>query len=163
MMLQHCLNQYHLQFLRALALGEVRYLVIGGQARFAHQGVRTRDLDLWVDISSQNRPALDQCLVAWKIEHPMHTEVDLSSVPLSLRPGLQIKFPDADVWFMGRDNEPAEILPVDGIDILTSIGDADFSAYYDRAVRTLIDGLEIPFLAADDLEAISPPREEKSK
>jgi hypothetical protein len=70
----------------------------------------------------------------------------------------QIQFPDADVWFLGRDNQPAELLFADRIDILTSIGDADFNEYYARAVMKPIDGQDVPFLAADDLDVISPKR-----
>jgi hypothetical protein len=132
-------------------------LVIGGQARFVHHGISTHDLDLWVDISPQNRPALDQCLIEWKAKYPMHSLTDFSP-PLALRPGVQIKFPDADVWFMGRDDQPAELLIADGLDILTSIGDADFNEYYDRAVLKPIDGQDVPFLSAGDLEAISPSK-----
>jgi hypothetical protein len=150
------LNEYHLQFLRLFNSRGVRFLVIGGQARFAYQGRATRDLDIWVDISPANRPALSECLVKWKIEHPVHTLMDISQ-PLDLRPRVQIKFPDADAWFMRRDGEPAEILVQDGIDVLTSIGEADFKSYYERATTMVIDGLKIPFLAADDIEAISPP------
>jgi hypothetical protein len=58
---------------------------------------------------------------------------------------------------MRRDGEPAEILVQDGIDVLTSIGETDFKSYYERATTMVIDGLKIPFLAADDIEAISPP------
>jgi len=150
------LNDYHLQFLRLLNERGARFLVIGGQARFAYHGIATKDLDIWVDISSENRPALEECLVEWKIEHPLHTLGDFSR-PLALRPEVQIKFPDADAWFMRRDGEPAEILVQDGIDVLTSIGETDFKSYYERATTMVIDGLKIPFLAADDIEAISPP------
>jgi hypothetical protein len=152
MTVQHRLNEYHLQFLRSMVRGGVRFLVIGGQARFVHHGTITRDLDLWVDISAQNRPQLVRCLMAWKAEYPVHYFADISA----LRPGFQIKIPDADVCFMGRDNRPAELLVADGIDILTSIGDADFNEYYDRAVLKSIDGQDVPFLSSDDLDAISP-------
>jgi hypothetical protein len=39
---------------------------------------------------------------------------------------VQIKFPDAEVLFLGADGEPHEIGPEDCIDVLTSIGSADF-------------------------------------
>jgi len=133
----------------------VRFLVIGGQARFVHDGATTRDLDLWVDISPQNRPVLGQCLLEWKAKYPVHSMVDFSP-PLRLRAGVQIQLPDADVWFLGRDNQPAELLFADRIDILTSIGDADFNEYYARAVLKPIDGQDVPFISAGDLEAISP-------
>jgi hypothetical protein len=150
------LNEYHLQFLRQLDGRRVRLLVIRGQARFAHYGVPTRDLDIWVDISPKNKIALERCVADWKTKHPLHTMMDISQ-PLALRPKLQIKLPDADAMFMGRDGEPAEIFVEDGIDVLTSIGEADFEFYYARATTKVIDGLNIPFLATDDIEAISPP------
>jgi hypothetical protein len=155
MTLQHRLNEYHLQFLRSMLRGGVRFLVIGGQVRFVFQGTATRDLDVWVDISPQNRPALDQCIASWNAKYPLHNLADFSP-PLPLRAGLQITFPTDDVWFMGPDNEPAELLVADGIDILTSIGDADFNEHYARAVMRPIDGQNVPFICADDLEVISP-------
>jgi len=148
------LNEYHLKFLRLFNGRGVRFLVIGGQARFAYHGIATRDLDIWADISLENRPALEECLVEWKMEHPVHTLADFSR-PLPLRPKVQIKFPDADAWFMRPNGEPAEILVQDGIDVLTSIGEADFKSHYERATTMVIDRLSIPFLAAEDIEAIS--------
>src|SRR6266478_6082500 len=123
------LNEYHLQFLRILHGHRVRFLVIGGQARYTHLGAPTRDLDVWVDISPKNRPALDRSLVEWKAKYPIHTLMDISQ-PLALRPNVQIKFPDANVWFERSDGQPSEISVQDGIDVLTSIGQADFASYY---------------------------------
>ena len=143
---QHGMNEYHLQFLRQLLSRGVRFLVIGGQARFVHHGTITRDLDLWVDVSLQNRPQLVQCLIAWKLEYPVHYFADISA----LRPGVQIRSPDADVWFMGRDKQPVELLVADGIDILTSIGDADFDEYYPRAIALgLTSCQQISFSSGD--------------
>jgi hypothetical protein len=149
------LNEYHVQFLRLLNEQGVRYLVIGGQARFAHCAEPTKDLDIWVDISAGNRPPLERCMADWKAKHPMHTLLDMTP-PLEFRRNVQIKFPDADAWFMGRDNQPTEILAENGIDVLTSVGDADFDAYFAGAVTMQVDGLDVPFLAAADLEIISP-------
>jgi hypothetical protein len=149
------LNEYHLQFLRLFDEHHVRYLVIGGQARFVYFGTPTRDLDVWVDISQRNRPALDNCLAEWKARHPVHTMLDFS-FPLALRPNVQIKFPDADALFLGSDAEPAEILAQDGIDILTSIGDADFEIYFARSTTKAAFGIDVTFLSLADLETISP-------
>jgi hypothetical protein len=119
------LNDYHLQFLELLNRRGVRFLVIGGQARFAHFGVATRDLDIWVDISMKNTPALSQSLIEWKKKYPIHTLMDISP-PVGLRPNVQIKFPDADVSFERRDGRLSELLVQDGIDVLTSMRDAEF-------------------------------------
>lgn len=151
------LNEYHLQFLGLFNKRTVRSIVIGGQARFIHHGVATRDLDIWVDISPVNRLALDQCLMDWSSEHPLHTMPPLS-FPLRWEEKRQIKFPDADVMYMRRNGEPAEIAVADGIDVLTSIGDADFGAFFDRATSKTVDGLDILFLAAQDLDVISPAK-----
>jgi hypothetical protein len=148
------LNDYHLQFLHLLHHRGARFLVIGGQARYAHFGTPTQDLDIWVDISAKSRPALDHCLVSWKEEHSLHTLMCVSH-PLELRPNVQIKFPDADALYLKSNGEMAEISAEDG-DILTSIGEADFESYYDRASQKLVHGLKLPFLAVDDIEAISP-------
>jgi hypothetical protein len=149
------LNDYHLQFLELLNRRNVRFLVIGGQARFAHFGTATRDLDLWVDISSKNRPSLDLALVEWNEKYRIHTLIEISH-PLALRPNVQFKFPDADAWFQKRDGEFAEILVQEGIDVLTSIGEFAFDLYYERAATKTVDGQNVAFLAAEDIEAISP-------
>jgi hypothetical protein len=149
------LNNYHLQFLSLLHGRDVRFLVIGGQARYQHFGASTRDLDVWVDTSPKNRPALDQCLVDWKESHPLHTLMEISH-PLAIRPNVQLKFPDADALYLRSNGESAQILVEDGIDILTSIGEADFDVYYDRATYKILSGMKIPFLAADDIEVICP-------
>jgi len=156
-MTKHCLNDYQLQFLREMIKRGVRFLVIGGQARNVYHGTRTRDLDLWVDISSQNRPALDLCLMAWAAEHPMHSAANFSP-PLPLRPGVQIKFPDDEVFYVGADGEPTAIVPADCIDVLTSIGAADFGKFYDRAEWHEIAGIRLPLLARDDLNVVSPAK-----
>jgi hypothetical protein len=157
-MVTFMMNEYHKQFLRLLDRRNVRFLVIGGQARFAHQGAPTSDLDLWVDISHASRAGLEQCLLEWKRMYPAHTLADLTP-PLLLRPNLQIKFPDADCFYKQADGQMAEITPRDGIDILTSIGDADFDTYFERAVTMTMDGPNIRVLAASDVEGISPLKE----
>ena len=98
-----CLNEYQLQFLKLLVDRRCRFLIIGGQARSIHEGAVTRDLDVWVDISSANRPTLDLTLLAWATEHRMHSSADFSQTPLQLRPCVQIKFPECNAFFIGAD------------------------------------------------------------
>jgi hypothetical protein len=152
-----CLNEYHLQFLDLIVQRGVRFLIIGGQARAVHEGSTTRDLDLWVDISARNRPALDLALITWATEHPLHSSGNFS-FPLPLRPGVQIKFPEDDVLYLDASNEPAAIGPLDCVDILTSIGAACFCEFYDRAEWRGTVGITLPFLARSDLETISPKK-----
>jgi hypothetical protein len=149
-------NEYHIQFLEFFILRDIRFLIIGGQARAVHDGSPTKDLDIWIDISADNRPAVDLALIAWAAKYPMHSTADLSQSPLPLRPGVQIKFPDDDVFYLGADGEPNEVGPADCIDILTSIGSDDFVEYYDRADWREIKGLRLPILSRQDLAAISP-------
>jgi len=124
-----CLNEYHLQFRKLLVERGTRFLIVGGQARALHEGSNTKDLDVWVDISDDNRSALDECVITWVEHNPMRSLQDFSP-PLPWRAGVQIKFPDADVLFLGADGEPAEIGPDDCIDLFTSIGEANFEEFY---------------------------------
>ena len=89
------LNEYHLQFLHHLMDHGVRFLIVGGQARYVHHGNRTRDLDLWVDISVGSRPALEKALVEWSKKNPAHTHRPVTS-PINFSPKGQQKFPDAE-------------------------------------------------------------------
>jgi len=57
---------------------------------------------------------------------------------------------------MARAGDPMEILPADGVDILTSMEDHDFDAFYDRAFTQFVDGMALPFLSAGDLPIVSP-------
>jgi hypothetical protein len=144
------LNEYHRQFLHHLMDHGVRFLIVGGQARHVHHGNTTRDLDLWVDIGVGNQPALEKALVEWSEEHLAHTAFPLTS-PIAFAPHRQLKFPDADCWFMTRDDEPMQILALDGIDILTSIKAHSFPVFYGRAFRHSVDGMDLPFVSVDDL------------
>jgi hypothetical protein len=156
----NCLNEYHLQFLRLLLQRNVRFLIIGGQARSVHQGTHTRDLDIWVDISKDNRPALHQSLVAWKTRYPAHSMADFSR-PGDLRPNVQIKFPDTDAMFLGAEGQLAEIGPAHGVDVLTSVGLSAFKEFYDRADWQEVAGLRLPFVACGDTELISPQKSDR--
>lgn len=151
------LNEYHLQFLHNFTDLGVRFLIIGGQARHAHNGSVTRDLDLWVAIDPASVPILERALLRWSQNHPLHTQWPLTS-PISFSPKRQLKFPDAECWFTTRAGDPMEILPADGIDILTSIGDHDFDVFYHRAFTQCVDGMALPFLSAGDLPIVSPAK-----
>ena len=154
-------NEYHLQFLHNFTDHGVRFLIIGGQARHVYIGSVTRDLDLWVAIDPASTPSLETALVRWSREYPLHTQRPMTS-PIKFSPKGQQKFPDAECWFMTRAGDPMEILPADGIDILTAIGDHDFDAFYDRAFMQCVDGMALPFLSAGDLPIISPAKSQWS-
>jgi hypothetical protein len=149
------LNDYHLQFLHRLTDSGARFLVIGGQARRVHDGSKTRDLDIWVDIGPQSRRALETVLLAWSAAHPLHTAQPLTA-PLALRPNVQIQFPDADCSYMTRAGIPAQILATDRIDILTSVDEHDFEQFHARAFMHSVDGMELAVLSREDVPVISP-------
>lgn len=150
-----CLNEYQKQFLKLLVDSNCRFLIIGGQARAVHHGTRTRDLDIWVDVSDTNRSTAEQCVSAWVAKYPLHA---ILKAPVSLRTGQQIKFPDADVMFLGAGDEPIDIGPADGIDFLTSVGPASFREFYGRVDWKDATGMQLPFLSQNDLDVISPSK-----
>jgi len=149
------LNEYHLQFLHNFTDLGVRFLIIGGQARHVHNGSVTRDLDLWVAIDPASTPSLEKALLRWSEEHPSHTARPVTS-PIKFFPKGQQRFPEAECSFMTRAGDPIEILTADGVDILTSIKDHDFDAFYHRAFTRCVDGMALLFLSAGDLPIISP-------
>jgi hypothetical protein len=135
------LNHYHLKFLRLLASRSVRFLVIGGQARRHHSGTETGDLDIWADSKPQNMEALIQVFDRWREQHPRH-EVK--------RPDVRLWYPDdTRLWLRGNDPEAG------GIDILTRIEAFDFEQFFGRSVPVEVDGLEVQFLAGQDVSAFS--------
>ena len=156
------LNEYHLQFLHNFTDLGVRFLIIGGQARHVHNGSVTRDLDLWVAIDPASTTSLERALVRWSEEHPSHTARPITS-PINFSPKRQLKFPDAECWFMTRAGGPMEILPADCVDVLTSIGDHDFDfdAFYHRAFTQCVDAMALSFLSASDLPIISPAKSDR--
>jgi hypothetical protein len=151
------LNEYQLQFLHNFTDLGVRFLIIGGQARHVHNGSVTRDLDLWVAIDPASTPSLERALVRWSEEHPLHTARPVTS-PINFSPKGQQRFPDAECSFMTRAGDPMEILPADGVDILTLGEGYDFDAFYDRAFAQRVDGMALPFLSTGDLPIISPAK-----
>ena len=151
------LNEYHLQFLHNFTDHGVRFLIIGGQARYVHIGSVTRDLDLWVAIDPASTPSLNRALLRWGQDHPFHTQWPMTS-PINFSPKRQLKFPDAECSFMTRAGDPMEIHPADGVDILTSMEDHDFDAFYHRAFTQCVDGMALPFLSAGDLPIVSPAK-----
>ena len=154
------LNGYHRQFLATLANAHVRFLVIGGQARWLHFGTTTRDLDLWVHAAPANLEALSPCLIRWKQRYPSHTSLSLEQLR-PLRRNLQIPLPDADVHYLREDGELERLSVDERIDVLTSVQavpDAEFSNYYGRAATRWIDGFAVRIVAIEDLDVVSPPK-----
>jgi hypothetical protein len=151
------LNEYHLQFLHHLTDAGVRFLIIGGQARHLHYGNATHDLDLWVDIEPGSIPPLEKALVGWSKRYPQHWK-DPLTLPMTIFPKKQLKFPDVECLFMTRAGEVREIIPAHGIDVLTSVEGHCFNVFYNRVFMHCVDGIDLAYLSKDDLPVISPVR-----
>lgn len=147
------LNDYHIQFLHLLVRRNVKFLVVGGQARWLLNRVQqTRDLDVWMSVAEADKPALEQALVAWSAAHPAHTAMPLQA-PLPLRPGVQIAFPDCDgVAYMVRTGQIQELSVRDRIDVLTSLAGMEFEECFARGVQYDIDGVAVRALCKSDLD-----------
>lgn len=158
------MNDYHIQFLHHLGRHRVRFVVVGGQARWLSDASHvTRDLDVWASVAATDKPALEKALVAWSREHPAHTAVPLHA-PLPLRPGVQIAFPDcAGVLYLDRGREMRELSTADRIDILTSLAEADFEECFARAVEHDVESVFVRALCATDLDKASEHRSGSEK
>jgi hypothetical protein len=146
------LNDYQIQFLHHLATHGVRFLIVGGQARWlSDRGHKTRDLDVWVSVADADKPALERALVAWSQVHPAHTAMPLQA-PLPLKPERQIAFPDCDgVAYMDRSGVIQELSTDDRIDVLTSLVGMDFEDCFARAVQRDVEGVVVRVMCDADL------------
>jgi len=144
------LNPYQKQFLQNFLSHRVRFVVIGGMARFHYHDIPTRDLDVLVDIGA-TRLATEHALLAWATRYPAHTLRDMTP-PLALRPMVQVKFPDDVCLYMDEGGEIREIAPEDGVDILTTIPVGDFDDLYLRSKVVMLSGLVLRMLSHEDLE-----------
>jgi hypothetical protein len=149
------LNEYHLKFLDHLIRYNVRFLVIGGQARrFQSPSHKTTDLDIWVSLAPGDRKSLEAALANWSRLHPQHTNQPLVP-PLNLRPNVQIHFPETDgVFYLDRSDRMAQVDAEQGVDVLTSLGDLEFDLAMSRAEMATVEGLTVNYLGSDDLERI---------
>jgi hypothetical protein len=145
------LNDYHSQFLTHFNRLEVRYLVIGGQARNYYMGTATKDLDLWVTTECPFRHILERALLEWIKQYPLHS-IYIRDPPLPLKEGLQIKLPDADAWFINSSGEGQKISVEDGIDILTSIEGLSFEECHSRATAGILNQIPSRIISSVDLE-----------
>jgi hypothetical protein len=147
------LNDYHIQFLHHLAGYSVRFLIVGGRARWlSERAHKKRDLDVWVGVADTDKPALERALVAWSQAHPTHTAKPLQA-PLQLRPEVQIAFPDCDgVAYMDRSGVIRELSTGDRIDELTTLSGMDFEDCFARAVQHDVDGIAVRAMCAADLD-----------
>lgn len=132
---------------------DVALLVVGGQAKRLCQGEPGYDLDLWANYSTTTHPRLLSALSAWVKQHPTHTPPStLEDLPVHLRNGIQMKFPEYDgVWLLEGSKEH-QIDVNSGVDLIIEGGtEPDFAACAGRAKQVLIEsGLTVKCLCLED-------------
>ncbi len=118
----------HLEVLMALNRYGVRYLLVGGYA-VIHYGYHrtTGDMDLWVQPSNEQKPALVAAMA--DLGYDQHSLDQLS----------QLDFTEAVVFNVGT--------PPDKIDFMTKVNLVTFEAAYEqRRVVALGDDLQVPII-----------------
>ena len=147
------LAPYHRKFLRHLLANNVRFIIVGGQARrIINPSHHTIDLDIWARLSDDcDKLKLARALVAWINEHPQHSSINIAQ-SLDLRHNCQIHFPEFDgVCFLDDSHLIQRIDAADGVDLLTSIAGLDFDDCVTRATSIEIEDIRVISLAAADL------------
>lgn len=111
---------------------EVRFLVVGAYALGIHGRPRnTGDIDLWIEMSSENSKKTVAALHEFFGPMPEIREENFLSADRMSQFGI----------------EPMRV------DILNSISGVDFADAYDRKIEINYSGLRIPFLSLTDLRA----------
>ncbi|GAB5521266.1 MAG: nucleotidyl transferase AbiEii/AbiGii toxin family protein [Rhodothermales bacterium] len=124
------LNKDFKEFIALLNAHEVQYLVIGGYAVNYHGYPRyTRDIDFWVWMTNEN---------VGRLLNALH---DFGFGSLGLKAA---DFMDPDLVIQ-LGHEPYRI------DILVAVEGAAFDACYARRSETVLDGVAVNFLSAEDL------------
>ncbi|MFT5142572.1 MAG: putative nucleotidyltransferase [Rhodothermales bacterium] len=118
------------EFVASLHANKVRFLIVGGYAVAFHGHPRyTKDLDVWIEISSENAAGLVQALI----------DFGFAEVGLGVADFMTPK----RVIQLGR--------PPLRIDLLTSISGVDFAECFETKETLLLDGLEVPFIGLEAL------------
>lgn len=154
------LNLYQRRFVGRLIAAGVKFLVIGGQARYPING--DHDLDLWIDVADgDNAKALQRVVAAWLSEHPVHCAPGTAeSVSRGLPPDKMISIPDERCAYSDDEHQLAIVSRDNGIDLLFGSIEGDAADYVARAVaREAAPGLVVPCMSEADARAI--PRLEK--
>ena len=124
-------NQDFKEFIESLNVNQVRYLVVGGYAVALHGRPRyTKDLDVWVECSTENAPALLQAL----------EQFGFGSLGLT-----------ADD-FLVPDQVVQLGYPPHRIDILVGISGVEFADCYPQRVEVELDGVEVNFIDLENLK-----------
>jgi predicted nucleotidyltransferase len=125
------LNPDFKEFIELLNRHEVRYLVIGGYAVALHGNPRyTKDLDIWVEMNSNNALQLMNALA----------EFGFGSVGLVQEDFL---IPDQVIQLGYLPNR---------IDLITTPDGVDFTTCYTSKIEVNIDGITIDFIDLENLK-----------
>ncbi|NCC34965.1 MAG: hypothetical protein EOM24_23580 [Chloroflexia bacterium] len=118
-------------FLQLLNDHQVEYLLLGGYAVGYHGYPRaTGDMDIWIAMHLDNANRVVAALHAFGFAAPDVTSTLFLEANKIIRMG----------------NPPLRI------EVLTSASGVDFSACYAKRILEIIDGVEVPIIALDDLK-----------
>ncbi len=121
-------------FLRALILCEVRYVLVGGYSVILHGYSRTTgDLDLWVEQTAENYRRLTRAFAVFGM--PVFDMTEANFLDNSAM----------DVFSFGR--------PPAAIDLMTSVKGIEFSAAFANSTLTEVDRISIRLINRKDLIA----------
>jgi hypothetical protein len=125
------LNQDFKEFIQSLNDNAVRYLLVGGYAVALHGYPRyTKDLDIWVDSTTENAAQIIKALQQFGFGSLDLKESDFTT-------------PDQVVQ-LGY--------PPNRIDLLTSLSGVEFSECYASRVVEEIDGVPVSFIDLENLK-----------
>jgi hypothetical protein len=118
------------EFVASLNAEGVRYLIVGGYAVAAHGHPRyTKDLDVWLEVSSDNAKRTVAALAQFGFENLGLREEDF------LEPGVVVQ--------LGH--------PPQRIDLMTTASGVSFDECYAARMEFEIDGVRVPFINVDHL------------
>lgn len=125
------LNQDFKEFIQSLNDNEVKYLVVGGYAVALHGYPRyTKDMDIWVDMSSENAQKIVKALDSFGFG--------------SL--GIEASEFTIENQMLQLGNPPGRI------DILTTLPGVEFSECYPSRTVIEVDGVSVNFIDLENLK-----------
>jgi predicted nucleotidyltransferase len=124
------LNKDFREFIASLNENNVRYLIVGGYAVGFHGYPRyTKDLDVWIEISSENAENVVKALNQFGFGSAGFRAED----------------------FINPDEFTQLGYPPNRIDIITSCEGVDFPSCYANKMQIEIDGLKVNFIDYENL------------
>ena len=125
------LNQDFKEFIQSLNDNKVRYLVVGGYAVALHGYPRyTKDIDIWVDMSTENASNIIKALDSFGFGS-LNVEASEFTIPNQM---LQLGHPPEQ------------------IDILTTLPGVEFSECYTSRTVVEVDGVSVNFIDIEHLK-----------